>query len=306
MVSALLDLPGCVTGPLPDTDEWLAERKLHIGASEAAAACGLSPWRQPLDVYLEKRGLAEPREETAAMRLGKRLEPVIAEEYSLRTGLEIVRGIPMLWRTDTPHIAASLDALTEPDFSPLELKSSSYRRSHEFGDEGTDQIPDDYLVQVQQQMYVVGAEQAELAVLLDGRTLRLYTIRRHEHLIARMIELETELWQRIVTGDPPAPDFTHPKTPDLIRSLYGVAEGKAIDLPDEAVAAWADYQRLGEEEKRIEAERDALKAKVLYAIGDAAIADLGNGKQLTRSTVNRKEYTCKASSYVTLRERKAR
>jgi len=60
---------------------WLAERKRGIGGSDAAAILGLSKFRTPLQVYLDKIGQAPPIEETAPMRWGKKLEPLILDEY---------------------------------------------------------------------------------------------------------------------------------------------------------------------------------------------------------------------------------
>jgi predicted phage-related endonuclease len=41
-------------------DEWLCYRTQSIGASDAAAALGLSRCKTPYDLYLEKTGEAEP------------------------------------------------------------------------------------------------------------------------------------------------------------------------------------------------------------------------------------------------------
>ena len=35
-------------------NEWLALRRKGIGGSDCAAACGLSRWKSPLQLYVEK------------------------------------------------------------------------------------------------------------------------------------------------------------------------------------------------------------------------------------------------------------
>ena len=35
-------------------EEWLKARKLGLGGSDMAAVLGLSPWRSPIDVWLDK------------------------------------------------------------------------------------------------------------------------------------------------------------------------------------------------------------------------------------------------------------
>ena len=76
-------------------EQWLATRKTGIPASDAAAILGLSPWKSPLDVWLEKTGRA-PIQEIAPKRedlffLGHQLEPAIAAMYSRKTGRELLQ-----------------------------------------------------------------------------------------------------------------------------------------------------------------------------------------------------------------------
>ncbi len=295
-----------IVGPEPRTPAWHEAHHHCIGASRAAAACGLSRYEQPLDIYLEVRGL-KTREETPAMRLGLLLEPVVVAEYEHRTQ-QVTQPCNLLFHPQYPFIGATPDRVVvtaEPQF-PLEAKTSSFRRAGEFGEEGTDDIPVDYLLQAQQQMLVTMTERCDVAVLLDGRTLRLYTIRRHEKLIAGIIVAETELWQRIQAGDPPPPDWRHPSTPDLVKSLYGVEDKLEVVLSDASVDAWGDCQALGAKIKELEAEREIMRARVLLAMGEAAIGILPGGNQLVRQSVNVKEHVRKASSYVKLSERKAK
>ena len=41
--------------------EWLKLRQNGIGGSDAAAILGLNPYKSPLAVYADKRGLTNPR-----------------------------------------------------------------------------------------------------------------------------------------------------------------------------------------------------------------------------------------------------
>jgi predicted phage-related endonuclease len=43
-------------------DEWLRIRQLGIGSSDAAPAIGLSPYKCPLSLWLEKTGRKEPED----------------------------------------------------------------------------------------------------------------------------------------------------------------------------------------------------------------------------------------------------
>ena len=62
------------------TPEQIAERKSGIGGSDLACVLGLSPWRSPVDVWLEKTGQnAVAVEETPAMYWGSQLEELVAD-----------------------------------------------------------------------------------------------------------------------------------------------------------------------------------------------------------------------------------
>jgi hypothetical protein len=63
-------------------EQWFEERRKGIGGSDAAAVAGLSRYRTPIQVYMEKLGLIDPPEENEAMYWGKKLEDLVAEEFS--------------------------------------------------------------------------------------------------------------------------------------------------------------------------------------------------------------------------------
>lgn len=54
-----------------------------LGGSDAAAACGVDPWKSPVMLYLEKTGVVV-REESEAMRFGRKLEAVVWGELEER------------------------------------------------------------------------------------------------------------------------------------------------------------------------------------------------------------------------------
>lgn len=294
-----------IVGPEPHTDEWHAWRSSGIGASEAAAACGLSPYETPLHIYGRKTGMLPPIEDNDAMRLGRLLEPVVIEEFTRRTGNEVDQApCPVMRHGDHPFILATPDAILAGG-DLLEAKTTTWRIAKQLGEEGTDFIPEHWLCQAQQQIAVTGADRCHLAALIDGRTLRTFIVERNDNLIALLVSAEQELWERIVNKDPPEPNFEHARTAELIREMYGLVEGKTIVLGDGVAGLWIRQKELGERISELEKEREGLRAMVLHEMADASIAGFsGHEFELARSQVNRKEYTVAANSYITLRERK--
>lgn len=282
-------------------ESWLAERRNGIGASEAAAVLGLSRWETPLEVYLRKKGLMPPKEETAAMRRGRRMEAVIAEEYQEATGHLIIGTQLFVHHPERPWQFATLDAVSS-DFVPVELKSVGWRSAHEWGDpdDVADAIPEHYLVQVMHQLAVTGAPLAHVAALIGGSEFRLYEVERNEDVIASITEKEREFMRRLEEDDPPP--ASQPADAGLMKWLYPEASGFVILGPEESRVA-SGYREIGATVKTLEEQRAIYRARLLEAMGNAAEAELTDGTRVTRKIVEVKEQQIarKAYSFVDLR-----
>lgn len=298
-----------------DRSEWLAARKTGIGSSDAAAVCGLSPYRSALEVYLDKTGQLADREPSAPMRWGLRLETAIAAAYEEETGRRLESAPAILRHDDHPWMLASIDRLATEDGRIVELKTARAALSAtnvyigpsmDWGPAGTDQVPEGYLIQVHHQMAVSGIDRADVAVLIGGQDFRVYELARNERLVANLLEIEAAFWQQVLDRRPPDPAWSHPSTPELIRAMYKVAEGQEVTLGEEAVSLAETYRVFGERAKAAGEVRDVAKAKLLHLMQHAALGHLPDGRTLTRKMVTRREHTVKGCSYVDfhIRERK--
>lgn len=274
-----------IPGPVAHSDAWYALRYFDaareipvvIGASEAAEACGLSEtYGTPLHVYLRKRRLMTDKEQTERMRMGRRLEDPIIEEYAEQTGFTVKQPRRMMHLPENPCISATPDGEVWADQATtfiVEAKCATIRLADKWGAEGTDEIPDEYIAQTHQQMLVTETDRCDVAVLIDG-LVRRYTVRRNERLVKSMRVALDEMIERIIEGNPPEPTWRHPKTMDLLKAFYGVDEALEVQLDEEARAHWEKYQSLGKEISALEKDREDEKAKVAYAMGEAAIGRL--------------------------------
>lgn len=180
------------------------DRIKGIGGSEAAAVLGLSKWKTPYQVYLDKLGLSGERESTPAMEWGSRLEPVIRQKYEDETG-RIVRW-PVgdeyghAQSAEYPFMLATLDGITD-DGRGLEIKTA--RSAAEWGDEGTDEIPQEYVLQCQHYMVVADLRVFDLAVLFAGNDFRIYEVPEDRELQEMMIEGERQFWELVQNQTPP-------------------------------------------------------------------------------------------------------
>jgi len=162
------------------TKEELKARLNSIGGSDAGAVLGLSPYKTPLDIYLEKTGEIEPPNlsDKEAVRWGNILEDVIAEEFTARTGIK-TRRVNRLMQHPVHHfMTAHIDRKIEGKPEGLEIKTAGFFLGNQYGEEGTDQIPDHYLAQVLHYLAVTGYERFHVAALIGGQRLWIGCVER--------------------------------------------------------------------------------------------------------------------------------
>lgn len=191
------------------TDEnWKLARRKGIGGSDAAAILGFSPWKSPMDVYLDKTGMAEEPDANRQflLELGQQLEPVIARLYERETGKHLQQPSPALWHhSKHPVLLGTPDRIIAGERG-VELKSEN-QFQNEFGEPGTDQVPYHYLIQCAHYMALSNMPAWDVALLKSGASFAIYTIHRDLELEEFIIS-ELLLWweSHIVAQKPPDVD----------------------------------------------------------------------------------------------------
>lgn len=245
--------------------DFLEARRTGIGGSDVAAILGLSKWSSPLQVYQDKRGEIEPAPDNDAMRWGRYLEPVVRQAYADETGRE-VRTLPELVRHPThDFMIANLDGFVMPEHGPRRIfEAKTARTGDGWGEPGSDDIPQPYLLQVQHYMEVTGFEVADVAVLIAGSDFRIYEVPVDRELTAMLVEAEHEFWQRVRRGDPP-----EPRTVEDAIARWGRASTADRVMADESVAAAiANLRELRSSRAQLELAEEANKALVMRALGE--------------------------------------
>jgi len=278
-------------------DQQLAERYTGIGGSEAPAALGLSPWKTPLELFLDKR---EQRVTTAneAMRWGQLLEPVIRQEYAERTG-RIVRMPPGTIRHGKfKFMLAHFDGVTD-DQRIFEAKTA--RSSEGWGPSGSDEIPHHYLIQVQHYLAVTGFAIADVAALIGGNDFRIYEVPADAELQELIIDGEATFWAAFLRGEPPEPDYESDRALDIVRRLYPGTDGSTIQADFDDTSIRVAYEECLNQQSNSERLAKSMKAQLLAKMGNAARMVFDDGVQLRRQLVQRKEHTVKATEYMDAR-----
>lgn len=254
-------------------------RRSGLGGTDASAVLGMNPWRTPLQVWSEKRGLVPPQETTEAMRWGLLLEPVIAERYTEETGRKLIAPENVYHHPKHDFLLATPDRLCTSERRGLEIKTASSHTSHEWGRPRSDEVPRHYLIQCMHYMAVLGYRVWDLAVLIGGNDFRIYTITWDQSAADAMIEQEVAWWQRhMIGGEEPAAvaddnDFLARRYPRDTMPELKAASMEAYGMGVELKLAMADRD---DAIARLDAAQASLKA----LIGDGAGIE-GDGWRVT-------------------------
>lgn len=257
--------------------EYQALREAHVGASEVAAVCGVSPWATRFEIWHRKRDkTAQPDNER--MFWGRILEGAIAEGVRQQHGLHGLEKATKYYQDEqVPVLGASLDYFyIDADWRApcvLEIKTTS-RES--FYRDWTDGPPLYYQLQVQAQLACTGWLGGMIAVLVGGNALEMYTIDRHEGAITRIRSEVYAFWKSIENNEPPAPDWEADSK--MIADLYRHADAsKALDIvpgaeADRLSVLCAAYKDAATAKSAAMRKQDAAKAEILSILQDASRA----------------------------------
>lgn len=295
-----------VVGPKTDSKDWIGFRlfekertpQIVFGASSSGQLTGFSSYGGQPDFYLTATGVLPPFvPEDTAMRLGKMLEPVIMQEYTNRTGNVCTVGHPMYLHHEKNFIGCTPDGMTMEYGKRVVVdgKSSNWRMiasdgddDQKFGQDGSDEIPAYYMMQAQQQMYVMDCDVAHYPTLFDGRNMRIYRVARNEQLIQTIVDSETEMLRCLNEGVCPPIDYYHKNAQKVIRELHNVDMEDIIELPVEMEKKWEQVRVWSETIKAFEKEMKATKAEIQDFMGSHGIAYLPScpKQQIKQVTVN--------------------
>lgn len=193
-----------------------ADRRHYLGASDIAAVLGLSPYRSPLDVWSEKTAAeAPPQVETEDTLRGHAMEPVI-ETILRHRGMKLLPGGE--WGIEGTPLLVHPDRLV--DGSPLVVEMKAPRRWGAWGEDGSDDVPTEYLVQVQVQMAALRANGHEIdscSIVAMCGELRVYPIPFVQDTATQIVRFCQEWWGRHVVGREEPPAHTAEEINKIVR-----------------------------------------------------------------------------------------
>lgn len=253
--------------------EWLRERKNYLGGTDLAAICGLNPYRTALDVYLDKTSDDISEETNAAMRWGNLLEDVVAKAYSEDTGYSVSIEPNTIYYPEYKFLGANIDRWVGNKEFVLECKTAGFTKAKEWGDSGTDQIPESYLVQVAYYAAICDVPKVDIAVLIGGQDFRIYTYNKNKDLEDKIIKIGVNFWNNHIEKRIP-PKCVN--TRDTFN-LFPQGNNKEIIAQNDIISKLGELKAIRTQEEQLQEVIERLKAEIQEFMQDYDVLIDNNG-----------------------------
>lgn len=269
--------------PIPSSDKyepgspaWLRT----ITPSKVATICDASRFQDQYTLWHEMAGLIEPKKPDAKTQ----------DQYNVGHAAELAARAYWLlsnpgWRVSATEVQYEHTGLGFPARATIDGRATrgagrhkvveykTARDKYEFGDDGTDQVPDDYLIQVTTQQIFTGftAEPANLVLWPDYGRPKIYTIPFDQDLADMILAACAEWHRSLQDGTPPSLNDTV-TCYETVRRLHPAIDGTTVQV-DHSDAA--EYLNAIADAKSAEARARRLKSEMCAAMADAQYAAVG-------------------------------
>ena len=271
-------------------EDWLDYRRRGIGGSDVSAIFGTSPFRTARDLYYDKLNIASVEDDEGnwvAMEMGHLLEPLVAQIFTKKTGLEVFQIKKMFQHPQYPFMLADVDyfvRLPNRKIALLEIKTTNYNAKDHWWKDDEECVPIYYETQGRHYMAVMDIDEIFYCCLYgnneDEVIIRhLYRDREYEQ---EMIYLEREFWHdHILTRIPPPYTEDGSLILESLRRRLGAADKTipAIQLDNALSTTMLRYLRLQEQKQQVETrvktldtEMQRLKGQMVAKLNGSCMA----------------------------------
>ena len=255
------------------------ERRKYIGGSDIAVVMGMSRWKTPLKLWLEKTGQTEPDDlsQIEAVQLGTELEEFVAQKFARETGKQVRKQSKMYVHKDYPFMVAHIDRLITGEDEILECKTCGAYKEDEWAEiveivekDGkkeevvTTKTPIEYVLQVTWYLGITGKKVGHIAVLIGGQKFKKRKILFDEELFKVMVDMAKDFWEAVQTKNPPA---VTPDDNEVLVKMFPKHNEELIEK-QEIEEQVAKLQKVKDDISALTDEKELLEAEIKSSIGD--------------------------------------
>lgn len=199
---------------------WHELRSTGIGGSQVGTILGVNPWESAYTLWakLSKR-IPDSFVQNEKMFWGTVLEPVIRDEW-LKQNSDYECFETGTWADGWKH--ANPDGILKlgDDYGLLEIKTAGYKWS---------QVPENYFVQCQWYMYLLGLKWCKLVVLFQGNQLETFDVDFDSEFVSLAVPRVEQFWNDLQSDVAPSWDGSE-STYQTVRELHPDIVDDEIEL----------------------------------------------------------------------------
>lgn len=262
-------------------EEWEAERKNGIGASDVPAIMLISPFQTPSDVYMMKKGLKKNDPNNEYFKRGHLLEGSVADWFAMETGAEIMANSVEdfhVWQKGEDWLRVSPDRLyyetgafhNSVNQRVLEIKTTAMKVD-------PNDIPLHWYVQLQTIMGVCGVRKGALAWLDGGLNFGVVYYDFNVSIFDNVKRRCRSFWVENVLAGVMPPIINA----NDVKERFSVAtKGKAVEASDVELSRLEELRRLKIEQKILESNISDLEDKIKCVMCDCDTLTASDGSIL--------------------------
>lgn len=279
------------------------DRTKFIGSSEISAVMGIDPYKSPLRLWASKTGRIPQGEMSEAAEWGTRLESVVAEKFSEKHDVKLMAYKKRFIHPKYPFISCELDRIITGTDEIVEVKTcNEYMKKNWVGED----MPQNYCVQLNTALGLSKRKKGWVALLAGGQKYIEKHLTFDQELYDMTIQKAVEFWNTFVLADL-APVATGQDNEDTLDLLYPQSKEGVLalegELAQEVDVLVADMAGASESMSHLKEEIDKTQARLKQILGESEQAETANSV-VTWKTIQKKEFTVKASSYRQLKTKR--
>lgn len=272
------------------------DRSRIIGGSDIAAVMGLSRYTTPLALWAQKTGrLENDLSNFEAAEIGTELEEYVARKFTRKTGIKLRVDNRTFTHPKYPYMVAHIDRWVVGEDAVFEAKTCSAWKEKEWHGE---EIPQEYILQLNWYLGIVGKAKGHIACLIGGQKFIWKEIQFDQSLFELQVEQARMFMEEYVLKDVAPVALAGDN--ETLGELFPTSNESTIQfngLDAEEIDSLIEERTNGISViKDAQADLKAVEARLKQKLGEAEAGET-TIHRFTWKTINRKEFTVKASSY---------
>ena len=266
-------------------------RETFIGGSDVGTIMGLNPFKSPYELFLEKTRQIEREnlDDKLQVRLGHKMEQVVAELYEEETGCKVQQSNKSFRSKEFPFLIGHIDRKIVGKKKGLEIKTTSSFNKTDYED-GV--VPPSHYYQCMFYMMITGMHDWDLATLRDNREFHITHVEWNEGIAEDMLEKCIDFWDCVVNKTWDKPLDGSDATTEILDKAYTVEnkyDTSSVPISSNNTGLnVADYMELKKAYKQIGESITAFENNVKAVLGSSQYGIIDNEysvswRQCTRS-----------------------